>query len=280
MDDGRWTMIAYRVLRIAYCVFLIPDPYRPSSIVHRPSSIVYRPSSMNPPNTRHITFPGSAASETEEAPQLEGRIFTFADGAPHPGVVLLHANPSGGGHMDMKVMQAIEAALVEAGMATLRYNSRGVGESAGGISNSGDRLVVAPEGAAETTDVGMALDFLALQEGVDQHRLAVVGHSFGARIGLAYLASHPDERVRAAVCIGLPVAWRNLAHLGQWPHPRLFVTGERDDFSPPAKLEEYVATLPEPVNNVVLKDTGHFFEGRETDLAAVVAGFLAQVLQS
>ena len=41
--------------------------------------------------------------------------------------------------MDMKVMLAIEAALVEAGFATLRYNSRGVGESTGTISRTGEK---------------------------------------------------------------------------------------------------------------------------------------------
>ena len=63
-------------------------------------------------------------------------------------------------------------------------------------------------------------------------------------------------------------------YLGQWPHPKLFVTGENDDFSPPDKLAEFVATLPEPKTQVTLRKTGHFFEGREHDLAAVVDEFL------
>src|SRR5438105_15911178 len=88
---------------------------------------------------RHVAFAGSA-TEGEEAPQLEGRLHTFTDGALHPGVVLLHANPAGGGTMDMQIMQAIEAALAEAGMATLRYNSRGIGGSTGQISSSGDKM--------------------------------------------------------------------------------------------------------------------------------------------
>src|SRR5207253_9669224 len=154
----------------------------------------------------------------------EGRLTAFADGALHPGVLVLHANPAGGGNMDMRLMQAVEAALAGAGIATLRYNSRGVGESSGQISSVGQRLV-APEGAPEIADVGAALDFLGVQEGVDAQKLALVGHSFGARISLAYLAAHSeDDRVRGVVCIGLPVAWRNLEHLGQWPHPKLFIT--------------------------------------------------------
>jgi uncharacterized protein len=226
---------------------------------------------------RHVTFQGSPTEG--DAPTLEGRIHVPADGTLHPGVLILHANPSGGGHMDMALVLAIEEALAERGIATFRYNSRGVGESGGTISTAGDRRLVAPEGLAETNDVGAALDFLGMQEGVDNRRLALVGHSFGARISLTYLMKHPnDETLRAAVCIGLPVAWRDLTHLGHWPRPKLFVTGERDDFSPPAMLKEFVETLPEPSQQVVLKDTGHFFEGREDDLAFVVAEFLASVL--
>lgn len=210
---------------------------------------------------------------------LEGRLNLIGDGMLHAGVVLCHANPAAGGNMDMPVMLAIEATLVDAGMATLRYNSRGIGASTGTVSRSADKRLVTPEGAPETEDVGAALTFLKAQEGVDDRKLALVGHSFGARISLAYLALHSDEMaVQGVVCIGLPVAWRNLAYLGQWPHPKLFVTAERDDFCPPDQLAGFVASLPEPSTIVSLKRTGHFFEGRERDLAAVVAKFLKTVL--
>jgi alpha/beta superfamily hydrolase len=226
---------------------------------------------------RHVTFQGRAADESD-APTLEGRLSAPQDGALHPAVVLCHANPAAGGDMEMKVMLALESALVDAGFATLRYNSRGIGESTGTISRTGDGVLVAPEGAPETQDVGAALDFLAMQQGVDPNHLALVGHSFGGRISLAYLSTHSgDTRVRAVVCIGLPVAWRNLAHLGQWEGPKLFVTGEHDDFSPPDQLAEYVDGLPEPSTVVTLKGTGHFFEGREDNLGEVVAAFLDRV---
>ena len=127
--------------------------------------------------------------------------------------------------MDMELMVALEEALVEAGFATLRYNSRGVGGSGGAISQvqgslQGDaKKLVVPEGEAEMLDVGAALRFLGGQSGVNGEKLALVGHSFGARITLAYLAAHPEERSVAAVaCIGLAVAWRDLSYLGQWPH--------------------------------------------------------------
>ena len=254
---------------------------RYDSLVTCHLSLVMSQNTNNEPDygiaTRYVTFKGSAANG-EEAPDLEGRLSLISDGALHPGAVLLHANPAGGGHMDMRVVLAIEAALARDGIATLRYNFRGVGSSGGRISSAGDRRLVAPEGEAETADVGAALDFLGMQEGVDGRKLALVGHSFGARIALAYLASHADDRVQAVACVGLAVAWRDLSHLGQWERPKLFVTGERDDFCPPDKLEEFVAGLPEPSTQVVLKNTGHFFEGREDDLAAVVGEFLSRVL--
>ncbi|MDQ3929474.1 MAG: alpha/beta fold hydrolase [Chloroflexota bacterium] len=226
--------------------------------------------------TRHITFQGRGAAGEE--PVLEGVLHVSQDGALHPGVVLLHANPAAGGNMDMKVMQAIESALSSAGMATLRYNSRGVGNSTGTVSRTEGKRLVAPEGEAEVGDIGAALDFLSGQPSVDSSRLALVGHSFGARISLAYVAAHNDDRVRAITCIGLPVAWRDLSYLGQWPRPRLFVTGELDDFCPPDDLAKFVDTLPEPKTLLTLKNTGHFFEGRERDLAMSITAFLRQVL--
>jgi alpha/beta superfamily hydrolase len=228
--------------------------------------------------SRHVTFPGRA-EDGGEAPTLEGHLFVPMDGALHPGVVMCHANPAAGGHMDMDLMQATEDALAREGIATLRYNSRGVGGSTGGVSKPEDGRLVAPEGAPEREDVGAALDFLAAQDGVNDQKLALVGHSFGARISLAYLAAHPeDERVQAVVCIGLPVAWRDLSHLGQWPRPKLFVGGEHDDFCPPEVLADFVATLPEPSTVITLKRTGHFFEGRTQDVAAIVARFLRPIL--
>lgn len=235
--------------------------------------------STQPPSadSRHVTFSGSSYSD--EQVELEGRLHVPADGMLHPGIVLCHANPASGGNMDMQVLQAIEAALTERGLATLRYNSRGIGKSTGSVSRWEDNKLVADEGEPETEDVGAALDFLGLQEGVDNRRMALVGHSFGARISLAYLAAHPEEeRVQAVTVIGLPVAWRSLEHLGQWPHPKLFVTGERDDFCPPGQLAKYVKGLPEPNTVITLRRTGHFFEEREADLGAVVAEFMARVL--
>ena len=257
-------------------------PYHAETQVVRPVADHFAPereeSSSQHLSARLVTFPGYSL-EGEPAPELEGRLAVPADGTLHPGVILCHANPAAGGNMDMKLMLAIESVLADQGIATLRYNSRGIGNSGGAVSQSPGKLLVAPEGTAETADIGAALRFLGMQEEVDASRLTLVGHSFGARIILAFLASNLEEAdIRAIVCIGLPVAWRDLSDYGQWPHPKLFVTGEKDDFCPPDELAEFVAGLPEPATIVTLRNTGHFFEGREEDLADTVGTFLQQVL--
>src|SRR5690349_18089589 len=184
------------------------------------------PASETAYSTQHVYFRGSSTGY-DEPPRLEGILQIPAGAGPFPAVVLCHANPKAGGNMDMKVMEAIESALAEQGIASLRYNSRGIGESEGQISGYSDRKLVTPEGEPETADVASALDFLAGLEAIDPDRLALVGHSFGARISLAYLEGHPaDTRMRAVVCVGLAVAWGDLSHLGHWHGPKLFITGE------------------------------------------------------
>src|SRR3989442_10518369 len=114
--------------------------------------------------TRHIFFKGSAI-EGEEAPDLEGRLHVIADGMLHPGVVLLHANPAGGGNMDMRVMLAIEAALARDGMATLRYNFRGVGGSGGWNLRAGGKRMGGPGGGGRTARRVLGPPLLRSSEG-------------------------------------------------------------------------------------------------------------------
>ena len=230
------------------------------------------------PHTEYVFFRGSRVG-SHGAPNLEGVLVIPSGAGPRPGVVLCHANPKAGGHMEMKVLQAIASALAEKGIASLRYNSRGIGRSEGEISGYSNRKLVTPEGEPETADVGSALEFVGAQEGVDPARLALVGHSFGARISLAYLEQHPDDDLNQGSSlhwtgrgVGRPLAPGPLDGAEALHH------GRERDFCPPELLEKFVAGLPEPATQVVLRNTGHFFEGREDNLASVVAEYLGEIL--
>lgn len=96
------------------------------------------------------------------------------DGGPHPAVVLL----SGSGPQDrnstirgLQPFAQIAAVFEVAGIATLRFDDRGVAQSTGNAN-----VLMADEAA----DATAALRWLCQQPGVDQNRIGFLGHSSGA----------------------------------------------------------------------------------------------------
>src|SRR5919106_5327832 len=87
------------------------------------------------------------------------------------GVALVcHPHPMGGGTMHNKVVFRAAAGLVDAGLATLRFNFRGVGASTG-----------EHHGEDEKQDVRDALDYLSA---IYPHMpVTLAGFSFGSRVG-------------------------------------------------------------------------------------------------
>ena len=98
---------------------------------------------------------------------LEGAL-TLPDRCP-AGVVLCHPHPRYGGDVDSPVVVAAAEAGAGQGLATLRFNFRGVGDSGGAWD----------EGRGEQDDVRAALALLQ-QRLQPIARLALAGYSFGA----------------------------------------------------------------------------------------------------
>ncbi len=94
--------------------------------------------------------------------------------------------------MRFDVTRQLALALAAEGIASLRYDKRGVG-----ASNGGDWRAVGLWDLAD--DAGSALAFLAARPEVDGRCIVVVGHSEGAIIA-THLAAH-DSRVCAAVLL-------------------------------------------------------------------------------
>ena len=91
----------------------------------------------------------------------------------------------------LDVAVAIAEALAAVGVASLRYDKRGVGES------DGDYLSMGFDD--ETSDAAVALDTLRVTDGVDPARVGVVGHSVGATIAIRLAAQ--GEGVAAAILL-------------------------------------------------------------------------------
>jgi uncharacterized protein len=113
---------------------------------------------------------------------LEG---LFSRGRTGKGAVITHPHPLYGGDMANYVVEAAVRVLQNSGLATLRFNFRGVGASHGRYEN----------GLGEREDVRAALAWLR-DQGVSRTHL--YGYSFGAWVN-AHLDCRKDRITRMEV---------------------------------------------------------------------------------
>jgi alpha/beta superfamily hydrolase len=164
-------------------------------------------------------------------------------------------------------------ALNSFGFPVLRFNFRGTGLSEGEHAH----------GVGEVEDVRVALDWLESEFPLP---LIFAGFSFGAAVGLR--AAYNDDRVRALIALGLPAVpvpsesgearVYDFEFLRACLKPKLFVSGSRDQFAPPGKLEALVGTFAEPKKLVRIEAGDHFFEGRLREMRETVEAWVKEVL--
>jgi len=182
----------------------------------------------------------------EGACRLEGRL-GLAPGAAG-GLVVAHPHSLYGGSMTNNVVEALVEAGAEAGLATLRFNFRGVGSSEG----------VCDEGRGCGEDLLAALGYLA---GLGTERLVVAGYSFGAWVaGRTDLAS---QGAADQIWVAPPMAMLPFDPALASPAPSLILAGGRDDFCPAAELTALVQGFEPPPCLKRLEEADHFFWGRE-----------------
>lgn len=139
-------------------------------------AVLRRPQEPQPPfpyETRDVTFDNPAADIT-----LAGTVVTPEGEGPFPAVVFV----SGSGPQDRdeslmghKPFWVIADHLARHGIASLRYDDRGAGES------EGDHMGSTVEDFA--TDAQAAVAYLAAQPKIDRGRLGILGHSEGGLSG-------------------------------------------------------------------------------------------------
>jgi alpha/beta superfamily hydrolase len=201
------------------------------------------------------------------AGRLEALLNAGAADATHAALVC-HPHPLYGGTLHNKVVFHTMKALNSFGYPVLRFNFRGAGLSQGEHDH----------GDGEVQDVRTALDWMDHEFHLP---LIFAGFSFGAAVGLR--AACPDARVRAVIGLGLPVVTiddriYDFEFLRNCMKPKLFVSGDRDQFGPRAKLEGLVRALPEPKKLVMVEGADHFFEGRLRELREAVEAWVPGVL--
>lgn len=190
---------------------------------------------------------------------LEGLLAVPA-GAPRTAAVVCHPHPLYGGEMQNNIVTALVEAFQRAGIATLRFNFRGVGRSGGRHD----------DGKAEADDVYGAVTYLLSR--CDVSTVAVAGYSFGSMVGLR--AGAQDPRVHRLIGVALPIARRDASFLEAVTKPKLLISGTRDDISPAATLGDLYTKLRDPKSIVLIDGADHFFVGLEGKVAAAATAFL------
>ncbi len=218
------------------------------------------------PSLRSIDLPGPAG-------RLEALLNEGAPNAPF-AALLCHPHPLGGGTMHNKVVYHAMKVLNDPawGFAwpVLRFNFRGTERSQG-----------IHDGQAEFEDVLSAMDWL---ENEYRRPLVVVGFSFGSAMALKACCCQPAIRpnVRALAALGLPTQQESRKYLytclTSCTIPKLFLSGDRDQFAPAEELARVAACAAEPKRLVLLAGADHFFTGQLEPMQQALSGWLKEQL--
>jgi len=192
---------------------------------------------------------------------LEG-LYSAPTQAAQIGAVVCHPHPQYGGEMHNNVVSALVQAFQQAGIATLRFNFRGVGRSGGSHD----------QGNGEVEDVKAAVTYLLSRQAVST--VVVAGYSFGSMVGLR--AGVVDDRVHKLIGIALPMGFGDPSFLLSSPKPKLLISGDHDNYCPLPALNEFFAKLSEPKALVTVNGADHFFWGQEGEVATTAVKFLQE----
>ncbi|MBI4340498.1 MAG: prolyl oligopeptidase family serine peptidase [Chloroflexi bacterium] len=206
----------------------------------------------------------SRISFTSDGLTLEGLLALPQGEGPFPGVVVCHPHPLHGGDMHNAVVERIGHALEQRGMAALRFNFRGTGQSQGRYD----------QGVGEAADALAAVDFLGKQGAVDRLRMGIAGYSFGAGVALDATAENHD--LRAVALVACPTAPLNDLVFHGIPFPKLFVQGDMDYLIPLDQFRFLVQRFRPPREVEVLEGADHSLVGHESRVGALVSDFFAR----
>ena len=204
------------------------------------------------PTTLHLVTGDGVALEAESV---------VPEGA-RAAVVLAHPHPLHGGSMRSLVTSELFRALPGHGLAVLRFNFRGVGDSEGDHG----------AGVDERLDIEAGLDHLArLAPGLP---LVVAGWSFGADVALTVA----DARLAGWFLIAPPIRIVSLDAMvaAHDPRPKLLAVPEHDEFRPPASAREVTADWVNTRIEVVA-GADHFFAGRTGKVADLLVAWVASL---
>lgn len=171
--------------------------------------------------------------------------------------VIAHPHPLFGGTMDNKVVQTLVRALRQLGYRCVRFNFRGVGQTAG--SHDG--------GPGERDDMlAVIRAFHQDDPTVSALPLVLAGFSFGAYVTTLAAEALPADRKAERLLLVGPSTQRAIP--AAVPADTLVIHGEADEVVPLSATLDWARPQNLPV--IVMPGVGHFFHGQLTLLRDLI----------
>lgn len=177
------------------------------------------------------------------------------------GIVLVHGI---GVHPDHGVIGTLRSALADLGYSTLSIQMPVQASDAGAEAYTPAVFEQAGE------RIALAGGWLRARGPAD---LVLLSHSLGSRMSLAFLEKTQGAPYAAWVCLGIPA---DFSGAGALPAPVLDVYGEFDLPAVRAAAPRRARSLESLPGSrqVAIAGADHFFNGRETQLAAAIDAFI------
>jgi uncharacterized protein len=200
------------------------------------------------PQIEQVRIPGPAG-------ELESIVDVPRDARLDFVAVLCHPHPLYGGTMTNKVVHMLAKSFNELAMPAVRFNFRGIGNSAG----------VYDEGRGETADCEAVARWATQRWPGAQ--LVLGGFSFGGAVAIrAAAALEPAKLVTVAPAIRkVEVSSEHIPSC-----PWLIVQGESDELVDPSDIKQWAQALPQPPVLKCLPGVDHFFHGKLNELRDTV----------
>jgi alpha/beta superfamily hydrolase len=194
------------------------------------------------------------------AGSLEGMLEEPDGHPPRLAAVVCHPHPLYGGTMHNKVVYRIARGLRRAGCVVLRFNFRGVGQSAGEHGYM----------AGEIEDARAALEYLRGR--YPELPFALAGFSFGSRaimqLGCEMCCEMGCELGGAQFLLAAGFATRMgpVEFLAECAVPKIFIHSTHDEFGPRPDFERMYLQVAEPKRLIWIEAADHFFAGALEEL--------------
>jgi alpha/beta superfamily hydrolase len=190
-----------------------------------------------------------------------GPIEALLDEAPGGRAALVsHPHPLYGGDMYNHVVAAIAVAYRAAGVTTLRFNFRGIGQREDYDQAEGGKA-----------DVSAALAYL---QGIGKSEIDLAGYSFGAWINAIGLEGF--DSVSRLILVSPPVGLMDFSALKPNDRLKLVITGAQDSMAPAAELNTLVPRWNPRARLEVIAGADHFYFRYADAIRAIIADFIGR----